>query len=138
MLIATEIFFDLLRAGNISLGNGKPSLVNSIFGWIVGGSYNHNNKSKAFLCNVAVKSSHINLDILINKFWEIEEFQQSKSKISTDEQHAEKHFLQNTKINNNGRIMVRLPFKSTPRSLGNSFINAQKRFYNADKIEVQN
>ena len=29
--------------------------------------------------------------------------------------------------------MVRLPFKSTPRSLGNSFINAQKRFYSLER-----
>ena len=74
LLIGTEIFFGLLRSGTFSLGPDLPSLVNSTFRWIVGGTFHQKEISRTFTCNVALKSSENNLEALVRTFWEIEDF----------------------------------------------------------------
>lgn len=74
LLIGTEVFFDLLQDGRIALGPGLPSLINSVFGWVIGGSCSQGGKSGNVTCNVAVKSRDATLDDVLMKFWQIEEF----------------------------------------------------------------
>lgn len=133
LLIGTEIFFDLLTAGRISLGRGLPSLVNSVFGWIAGGSFIQGNKSKSVTCNVAIKSRDAAIDSMLAKFWQIEEFNSEKTLKSKDDELAEAHFVENTRVCEDGRLMVRLPFKTDPQSLGQSFEMARRRFLSLER-----
>ena len=67
ILIGTEIFV-------MSLGSGLPTLVNSVFGWVVGGSFAQGIKTKSYTCNVALKPSNRGVEDLLTNFWQIEEF----------------------------------------------------------------
>ncbi|XP_036317858.1 uncharacterized protein LOC118732860, partial [Rhagoletis pomonella] len=128
MLLSTELFFACLQDGKISLGPGLPCLQNTAFGWIAGGVIEHSTNDSAFICNIAVNAESPKADDILKRFWEIEEFPQSNPVLSEEESYCEKHFLKNVTVLNNGRIQVRLPFKTAPSVLGNSYENAKKRF----------
>ncbi|XP_072398228.1 uncharacterized protein [Diabrotica undecimpunctata] len=66
------------------------------------------------------------------KFWELEECQSTKI-LSTEEQFCEEHFKENTRRNENGRFIVRLPLKQSPESLGESKVQAEQRFYSLER-----
>ena len=129
MLISTEIFLDLLIEGRFSLGPGMPTLKNTVFGWIVGGKFTSPTRPALFTCNLACEeSSETNLDKLVQNFWKIEEFTGPVQINSDEEQQCEKHFVENVKILEDGRIQVKLPFKLSPEALGESFDTSKKRF----------
>ncbi|XP_065365533.1 uncharacterized protein LOC135958562 [Calliphora vicina] len=131
LLISSEIFFDLLLDCKISLGNGLPSLINTSLGWIIGGSVNTQRSHRALSCNVITETD--NLDSLLKAFWEIEEFNSSTPFFTEEEQQCEDHFIKNTTFDSNGKVQVRLPFKSSINQLGSSFEVARRRFLYLEK-----
>lgn len=131
LLISTEIFFDLLLDKRISLGEGMPCLTNTVFGWIVGGTFNTGARSSLPTCNLTTSSS--NIDSILAKFWEVEEYVNSPAKHSPEEEECERHFMKNVRIDQNCRIEVRLPFKKSPEVLGDSFEMARKRFLSLER-----
>lgn len=133
LLISTEIFFDLLLDGRMSLGDGMPSLTNTQFGWVVGGTFETNLNSSLPTCNLATNTSTCNLDSMLSKFWEVEEYVTSPSKYSIEEESCERHFVENVCIDQNNRIQLRLPFKKSPNILGDSFDMARKRFLSLER-----
>ncbi|XP_071056929.1 uncharacterized protein [Onthophagus taurus] len=64
----------------------------------------------------------------MQKFWTIEEESSSKPYLSTDEIDCEKHFVNSHSRDSSGRFIVRLPFRKSPRELGNSYMIAVKTF----------
>ncbi|XP_046810021.1 uncharacterized protein LOC124420605 [Lucilia cuprina] len=112
LLISTEIFFDLLLEGRISLGHGMPCLVNTVFGWIVGGKFN-DQKNPSTLT--------------------FEEYVSGPQTFTNEEQACEKHFTENVQINSDRRIQVRLPFKQNPNCLGESFEISKRRFLSLER-----
>ncbi|XP_075154313.1 uncharacterized protein LOC142227952 [Haematobia irritans] len=131
ILIGSEIFFDLLVEGKIILGSGLPSLKNTVFGWVVGGVVDSNAVEQVSSCNVVTKID--DLDSLLKRFWEIEEFTESKSAMTEEEEQCERHYLENTIFDENGRIQVRLPFKQPSDKLGSSYEIAHRRFCYLEK-----
>lgn len=128
MLISTEIFFNLLLDGRIYLGHGMPCLVNTVFGWVVGGKFNAQSSSSALTCNLAIDSSADAVDKTLKKFWEVEEYASGPQTFTEEEQRCENHFVDNVKTNADGRIQVKLPFKRNPDCLGESFEISRRRF----------
>ncbi|GBP10481.1 hypothetical protein EVAR_70789_1 [Eumeta japonica] len=133
LLISCEIFLNLLTEGQISLGDGKPTLKNTVFGWIVGGSFISQPISAPVTCNLAIGSAEDSLDSTVRKFWEIEEFVNTPSEFTEEEEACEQHFLKNVILKPSGKIQVRLPFKKSPELLGNSFEMARKRFLSVER-----
>ncbi|XP_046803857.1 uncharacterized protein LOC111684781 [Lucilia cuprina] len=133
LLISTEIFFDLLLEGRISLGHGMPCLVNTVFGWIVGGKFNDQKNPSTLTCNLALDSSTSILDNTLRKFWEVEEYVSGPQTFTNEEQACEKHFTENVQINSDRRIQVRLPFKQNPNCLGESFEISKRRFLSLER-----
>ncbi|XP_036329997.1 uncharacterized protein LOC118742143 [Rhagoletis pomonella] len=103
-----------------------PCLLNSAYGWIVGGSIGSVDISKAQQCNVVQEAS--SLEQLVKKFWEVEDCITKPAKFTDEEQMCEEHFVNTVRVQKDGRLQVRLPFKTMPNALGNSFDNASKRF----------
>lgn len=91
VLLGTEVFYRVLLDGQIQLGPSKPILQNTKFGWIVAGPLQNlaclfsNNNTKCFL---NTNSLHKQLE----KFWELENIQNSASKLSNEELECEEHF----------------------------------------------
>lgn len=134
MLIGADLFWELIRKGQMRLSNG-PFLQNTHLGWVLSGSIlplKQNSVKHHVHCNLTQTSNDcmtFSLDKLLRQFWEIEELP-SKSTILSDEERAcEEHFVQHTKRMVDGRFNVRIPFKQAPESLGDTRTQAESRFF---------
>lgn len=66
ILICSEIFFELLLDGKISLGSGYPNLINTFLGWFVGGNLTSQRKNRSISYYMVTKSD--NLGSLLKAF----------------------------------------------------------------------
>lgn len=123
ILIGADAFWHLLCTGRINIGSHAPILQNTRLGWIVAGSAFAPTDVSKSRCNI----STISVQEQLAKFWEVEEIDLVKS-WSTEQQMCEQHFVENLKINKDGRYIVSLPFKDNPLKLGNSRDLAIRRF----------
>lgn len=57
------------------------------------------------------------VDVLLQRFWEIEEVPSCESNLTPEQLSCESHFKENLKILPSGRFEVRLPFKKTHHPL---------------------
>ncbi|XP_062556795.1 uncharacterized protein LOC134221621 [Armigeres subalbatus] len=130
MLIGAELFYELLITERLKLNNDNLMLWRSELGWIVCGSYKSFNKPllvKAAPC----KMTDTNLEHSVQRFWEQEEIPESTISTAENEQCV-KHF-QSTHRRENGRFLIRLPFRSTVAQLGSSRNLAERRFLQMER-----
>ncbi|XP_065091576.1 uncharacterized protein LOC135712546 [Ochlerotatus camptorhynchus] len=107
VVLGAEVFFDLFNvAGRITLGESLPCLVNSVFGWIISGKTPEQHSRSSVVCNVAT-TADIHRDM--ERFWAIEG--DSTVVHSASEAYCEKFFSETTCRCEDGRYMVRVPFK---------------------------
>ncbi|XP_062713282.1 uncharacterized protein LOC134290227 [Aedes albopictus] len=107
VVLGAEVFFDLFSvAGRISLGESLPCLVNSVFGWIISGKTSQGQSRPSIVCNVATTAE---LQRNMERFWAIED--DSAIVPSAAEAYCEKFFSETTVRGEDGRYMVRVPFK---------------------------
>ncbi|XP_065356330.1 uncharacterized protein LOC135950724 [Calliphora vicina] len=103
---------------------GQASAYNTIFGWVLSGPI-QNNTVHTFNTTV-IPSENSSLNDMLRKFWEQEELS-SEPLISDDDQYCENFYKQTTTRDENGRYIVRLPFKKefpTSKFLGSSRVLA--------------
>lgn len=138
VLIGADIFWDILKCQQKSLGPNNPKLQNSQFGWLIAGpilnsKVKQNNKincNHARLANDSSKESEV--ENLLTKFWELEELP-AKTLLSESEKLCEQHFASHVSRLNSGRFCVKLPLVDSPDSLGDSYHMAKKRLLNLEK-----
>lgn len=130
MLIGAE--WDLLCVGQRKLDN-KLVMQKTKFGWIVGGpmAAPAPQHVKCYL------SSTASLEKQLIKFWEIEEISKKRS-LSAEEEACKAHFVANTKRDENGRFIVKLPLIQKPSVLGDSRKQAERRFLTLERKLQQN
>lgn len=130
LLIGGDLFFESLRDGKHRLGTGLPFLQKTDFGWVVEGGATCFQKSNNCLVtsNISSDNTSDDLDILLRRFWEIENIVESVPNMTKDELYCENHFLKNYCRLESGEFSVRLPFKTSPQALGDSYNNALHRF----------
>ncbi|XP_062541495.1 uncharacterized protein LOC134209533 [Armigeres subalbatus] len=108
LILEVEISVELFNVtGRIQLGNGLPTLVNSVFGWVVSGETTQPSITTPIICNIATVSD---INNLMEKFWSIEE-DSVRSCYSVEEIACEEHFRRTFSRNPDGRYIVRLPVK---------------------------
>ncbi|XP_025997894.2 uncharacterized protein LOC113006176 [Solenopsis invicta] len=133
LLIGSSTTLSLLSTGQVDLSNRNRDLYlqNTRLGWIIaGGVTTGNNYTKGHLCSLT------DLESQMAKFWATEEITDNSSR-SIAVHDSETHFLENVIRNNDGRYVVRLPFRNKERQLGNSRNVALKRFYSLErKLEL--
>ncbi|XP_063926012.1 uncharacterized protein LOC135139641 [Zophobas morio] len=133
LLIGAELFLDLLIAGKFTLGKNKPTLQNTVFGWILGGA----------LGNISGNTANcfkISLDESIARFWELESSGIGDHKEFVIKPHGdscETHFKNSTDRLQDGRFQVRLPFCQNPPDLGNSKDMALNRFMAVERKRMR-
>jgi len=134
ILLGAELFYEILKPGQIALGDGSPILQNTSFGWIIGGSIPQTITSMSIIRNsLSVFKCSINQNKSLNdnltKFWELEECRSKESRIlSNAEQECEDIFVKTVTRDESGRFIVRLPFRDNVDKLGDSREIALKRF----------
>lgn len=107
------ILRDELRKGSVH----KPIAQNTAFGWILSGSMVDFNSKTVYAHHGAVSSG---LDQAFRRFWEIEEIP-THSFPSPEDQRCEEHFLAIHYRADDGRYVLRLPFRNgPPLELGDS------------------
>uniref|UniRef100_A0ABD2WIV5 DUF5641 domain-containing protein n=1 Tax=Trichogramma kaykai TaxID=54128 RepID=A0ABD2WIV5_9HYME len=124
VLIGAGVTLSLLSIGqhNLSKGNNDLILQKTQLGWVIAGGQNEKENQLRASCNITDISRQL------DRFWTIEDLHEDNSK-SYEESQCEKHYVENTMRNNDGRYVVRLPFKFNIDNLGDSRTQTLRRFY---------
>ncbi|XP_012273599.1 uncharacterized protein LOC105696037 [Orussus abietinus] len=127
-LLGMEIFYDLLRNGQVKIGRHGAILQNSQLGWLIGGRALAESYTQGSHCYLNTTSLHKQMA----QFWEIEEGPEA-TRHSPEEAACVKHFHENIERDHTGRFVVRLPFNQNINNLGESHQNARRRSYALEK-----
>ncbi|XP_018378079.1 PREDICTED: uncharacterized protein LOC108770842 [Trachymyrmex cornetzi] len=122
LLIGAGATLSMFTIGQINLSHDDHDLYvqKTRLGWVVAGGAPSQNPSKVATCQLTC------LEDLIRKFWTVEEVA-SNTPRSNEEVDCETHFSKTVSRDDNGRYIVRLPFRDTNIRLGDSRRTAFKR-----------
>ncbi|XP_055590945.1 uncharacterized protein LOC129743026 [Uranotaenia lowii] len=106
LVLGIQDFFEFFQTGNkIRLGEGLPTLTESIFGWVVSGVVDNWQNSSQTVCNTAVSQD---LDEILTRFWICEELEPLQN-YSPNESRCEEQFVRTVRRGSDGRYTVSLP-----------------------------
>lgn len=129
ILLGANVFAEILMNGVCRGGRDDVVAQETIFGWIVTG------RAMAAPMETVV-TMHVQLDGLLQKFWEQEEVPK-KSMLSVDDAACEALYSATTTRAADGRYVVDLPFRQGGRELGESQFNAVRRLLQMEKRGVK-
>lgn len=135
LLLGVRELAEILLPGVIIGEPSEPVAQQTKIGWILSGVCGNLYEQK-IRCNLTSSAdSDSNLADLLKAFWTMEEINAKKS-MSNEEQLAEESFTKHVRRAPDGKLMVRLPFKSDPNDanfLGTSLEKARKRFFQMER-----
>ncbi|XP_046420682.1 uncharacterized protein LOC124179877 [Neodiprion fabricii] len=115
-ILNTEVFAAILR-NRIKKGlPAQPAALETIFGWVVIGAEQAFSKASSrtkVLRTVTATAEASELSQALTKFWELEEVPPAVH-LSPDEEACYDHFKKTHTRNEQGRFVLRLPFKEAP------------------------
>ncbi|XP_029163322.1 uncharacterized protein LOC114934776 [Nylanderia fulva] len=125
LIIGSNCYPQIIKDGLIKGPPNTPIAQLTSFGWILSGP------ASSESTNRSMRSYHISMDSrlydLLHRFWQLEEIgARQESFISPEDQQCEQHFKDTHSRNDQGRYVVRLPFKKPPQRLGNSYNRASR------------
>ncbi|XP_055586460.1 uncharacterized protein LOC129739089 [Uranotaenia lowii] len=126
VLVGAELFFQLMRPGCIKLADDLPELRETKLGWIVSGVLNEPLTNQANLC-YSHAASLDNAEESICRFWELEEIP-ADTNVTTEHEECEAHFRSTYRRNNEGRFVVKLPFRLNKDQLSDNRALAYTRY----------
>lgn len=137
LLLNAEIFWKILGTKRISLGKNKPVLIDTRVGWLVSGvvhkqyarsneTTNYSNKAHCHFVN----DSHLQQQL--DRFFELESVSSHRS-ITKEENKCEQHFMKTTTRQEDGRFIVNIPLKQSPKTLRDSHNQALSRFQSLER-----
>ncbi|GBN67718.1 hypothetical protein AVEN_88180-1, partial [Araneus ventricosus] len=115
MLLGAEIFYELLRPGQIYAQNSQLLLQNTVFGYVVSGSVDQVAEDRVH-CGLILDDD---LNKTLKQFWEIESVDVECTG-NTEASLCEDHFVRTHKRNKDGRYVVSMALSRDPPCLGNS------------------
>jgi len=123
IILGADVYGQLIEEGVIKGPINSPIAQKTKFGWIISGPIRNTAKTKA------VQGFHVSVDDdiydLLRRFWTLEELPSSKNTcLSSEEQECENLFKTTHFRDENGRYMVKLPFKRSALLLGDSHAKA--------------
>ncbi|XP_017465524.1 PREDICTED: uncharacterized protein LOC108358601 [Rhagoletis zephyria] len=130
LLLGTEAFFDALAVGQIRLGPNLPTLQKTLLGWVVSGKYSHKLHSVPLSYLLSNESS---IDEHLQRLWKLDTIERSAKPMLPEHRICEDHFAATVQQDITGRIVVSLPFRDSPDTLGNSFDIARRRFLTMER-----
>lgn len=124
ILLGTAVHGEIIMNGLIKGSSGQPVAQKTELGWIISGGDGGQGLNPTIF---TLKVSNEDLSRELRRFWECEEISM-RQHLTPDEQLAEDIFVKTTKRCDDGRFMVKLPFKNDKPDLGESFIIAHRRY----------
>ncbi|XP_041778667.1 uncharacterized protein LOC121597154 [Anopheles merus] len=94
IIIGGDTYWELHSGKKRSLGEGKPWLVETAFGWVVAGNASLGGSHGSQLCHLSTDVTP-SLESIMERFWEIETFTEDPI-LSAEEDACEKHFVTTT------------------------------------------
>lgn len=151
ILLAADVFFQVLLRERIPLALNGPYLINTKLGYVVGGAVTEERHqvpaTNKYFCNFTRTESQVsddifippctcknNLDVHLQNLWECEKVDKIFLESSSEKDQAEIIFSENVKLEGN-KFQVSLPIKLPLKevNLGNSLDSALQRFQNLEK-----
>ncbi|XP_062541861.1 uncharacterized protein LOC134209855 [Armigeres subalbatus] len=131
MIVGGEAYHELHTGGKVPLGEGLPTLIETVFGWTVSGKVSIKSANVPHVCHLTTVDR--NLEQALQRFWELEAID-SNPVLSTEETYCEEFYSATTTRDSSGRYLVRLPLTRDPLvTLGTSRLIAERRFLNLEK-----
>ncbi|XP_052870601.1 uncharacterized protein LOC128276174 [Anopheles cruzii] len=130
IVIGGDMYWELHSGHKRSLGNGKPWLVETPFGWVVTGNSASNSTTHS-TCHFAATDA--SLELFMERFWQGETITQEPT-LSAEEQICENLYTTTTTRDSSGRYTVKLLFKSNANLiLGTSKEVADRRLMSVER-----
>lgn len=137
VLIGGDTYWDIMCNEKLKTKDG-PYLQKTLFGWVVVGKTSTElSTTKLNSCLLTTQNQYQLLDNKIELFWKMEELS-SKHNFTDEEKSCLTHFNENLAQNEDGRFIVKLPFKENCHQLGNSYTSALRRFLSLEKRFIKN
>ncbi|GFR26198.1 DUF1758 domain-containing protein [Trichonephila clavata] len=93
IILGSDCFFEILRSGKIVGSKNEPIAQRTMFGWVVAGKLNVQNKEPNELYSHFLSTENdLKTDSLLQRFWETEELSVKKQFLSDEELFCEDHF----------------------------------------------
>ncbi|GFV75439.1 integrase catalytic domain-containing protein [Trichonephila clavipes] len=123
VLLGAEIFYELLRPGQIYCGDSRLLLQNTVFGYVVSGSVGDEVRDNNIHCGL-IRDSDLNTTL--RSFGELESIGVKNENCSSEEDVSFEMFKQRVHFKN-GRYEVELPWKRDSNELSDNFSLAKRR-----------
>lgn len=134
-MLGTKAYVQLLLEGVLKEGGYLAQ--NTKVGWIICGKGEEDstvsNTKRVFVCRHKQEEKE-ETDVILKKFWEMEEAPRKKKRLTKEEMKCEEVFKKSYRRLDDGRPQVRLPFKENPsENLGQSRNQAVARWLAMEK-----
>lgn len=128
VLLGADKLWGILKGEQIQGPLGTPVAQNTSFGWVISGEVFDPSQSNPF----SSLHSTIDVDLLLQRFWELEDVTPSKDQCFNEDQ-AEIHFRRSFSRSSEGKYIVKLPFKHPSPNFGNSLKFAVSRLNSMER-----
>ncbi|XP_071581073.1 uncharacterized protein [Temnothorax nylanderi] len=127
IIIGADSYGQIIKPNIIKQDPLMPIAQLSIFGWLVLGPVDTSSSASAAVHHASIQEREDALDELLAKFWTQEEVPASNTHdLTPDEQRCEEYYKSTVSRDSTGRYTVRLPLKSSPDTLGDSYHTAHR------------
>ncbi|XP_071579408.1 uncharacterized protein [Temnothorax nylanderi] len=127
IIIGADSYGQIIKPNIIKQDPLMPIAQLSIFGWLVLGPVDTSSSASAAVHHASIQEREDALDELLAKFWTQEEVPASTNhELTPDEQRCEEYYKSTVSRDSTGRYTVRLPLKSSPDILGDSYHTAHR------------
>ena len=126
MILGSDVFEEVVLDGKFTAENGIH-FRNTVFGWIASGKHPESQPIHSKITS----SVCVNNTFDLRKFWELEEILPIKTE-TAEEIACEQHFQETTRVENN-RFVVQMPFRADVKPLGDTYLQAKRRFLSLEK-----
>ncbi|XP_070517413.1 uncharacterized protein [Cardiocondyla obscurior] len=134
LLIGSGPTLSIFFVGQINLSQNDRDLYlqKTRLGWVIGGDASITSESETSSCYLS------NLENQITKFWTIEEVFTNKPYSTKEEIECENFYIKTVSRRQDGRYVVRLPFRVLNKSIGESRSIALKRLFSLERKLTSN
>nr|CAI5826090.1 unnamed protein product [Callosobruchus analis] len=130
-IIEASIFPSILGNTHISGESGSPTVLETVFGYVIMGQVpDIGVNGTACICLSRYEETAI--ENIVSKFWEIEKVSK-RQLLQPEELECEKFFSSSVTRDASGKFVVALPFRCSPKTLGESKFLAQSRLFSLEQ-----
>nr|CAI5825781.1 unnamed protein product [Callosobruchus analis] len=130
-IIGASIFPSILGNTHISGESGSPTALETVFGYVIMGQVPDIGVNGT-ACIFLSRYEETAIENIISKFWKIENVPK-RQLLQPEELECEKFFSSSVTRDASGKFVVALPFRCSPKTLGESKFLAQSRLFSLER-----